>query len=210
MVTCYARHYCRGLAEVAAARGDRKAAKARYEEGVARAMIGKAPLDPIAFSEYAWLLLHDGDLRGARVYLERASDAVNGTLAAGGYVEESQRADILYRLGRVYWALGGMTRTVRWDRAQPRLNLSATGARSAPLSPASCKVGARRMGRCADGLVPERDCCSAFLCSAAALSPWRACGNLLHTNLLPVGASVRPLHARPPHRRVRLVGWLRT
>ena len=122
----------RGLARCALARGDRGAAAHHYEGLVAKALMGRGAAEPWAFAEYGWLLFLDGSSEAARLHMEAALDALlragggaggGGGGGLAGRQEPSPEAlaaadpaiaaavvEYRYKLGRIYWAIGGPLR----------------------------------------------------------------------------------------------------
>eukprot|EP00892_Ulva_mutabilis_P012850 jgi/Ulvmu1/9938/UM058_0021.1 len=95
-------HAARGLAQVAAARGDRAAAKRQYERLLGKALRGLGPSEHWAHGEYGWLLFADGDAAGAQHHLHAAIE-----VAAMADADPAHVADYHFKLGRVLWEKDG-------------------------------------------------------------------------------------------------------
>jgi len=98
----------RGTALVAVERGDLDAALSQYERILGKAALGRGPAEHWAHADYGWLLYQQGDLDHARFHLEKA---INVCEEEGCSATDSQVGEHHYRLGEVYWALGGKLKT---------------------------------------------------------------------------------------------------
>ncbi|KAI8473996.1 MAG: hypothetical protein J3K34DRAFT_518511 [Monoraphidium minutum] len=117
----------RGLAAVALARGDRPAALQLYGELVSKALMGRGTAEHWAFGEYGWLLFESGQADAGRMQLETALDVL---ARAAPLAAEAAAAEYHFKLGRVYWALGGELRRDR-DHAHAQF-LEAAGEDDTP------------------------------------------------------------------------------
>jgi len=98
----------RGIALVAVARGDHDAALSQYERILGKAALGRGPAEHWAHADYGWLLFQDGDMEHAKYHLEQA---VEVSEEEGCSATDSQVGEHRYRLGEVYWSLGGKYQT---------------------------------------------------------------------------------------------------
>jgi tetratricopeptide (TPR) repeat protein len=98
----------RGIALVAVARGDHDAALSQYERILGKAALGRGPAEHWAHADYGWLLFKDGDLEHAKSHLEQA---VEVSEEEGCSATDSQVGEHRYRLGEVYWSMGGKYQT---------------------------------------------------------------------------------------------------
>ena len=94
----------RGIALVEMERGDHDAARSQYERILGKAALGRGPAEHWAHADYGWLLYQDGDLANARIHLEQA---IAVTEEEGCSATDSQVGEHRYRLGEVYWSMGG-------------------------------------------------------------------------------------------------------
>lgn len=98
----------RGTALVAVERGDLDAALSQYERILGKAALGRGPAEHWAHADYGWLLYQQGDLEQARFHLEKA---INVCEEEGCSATDSQVGEHHYRLGEIYWSLGGKLKT---------------------------------------------------------------------------------------------------
>ncbi|GBF94747.1 hypothetical protein Rsub_07630 [Raphidocelis subcapitata] len=98
----------RGLAHVALKRGDTASALQTYGELVSRAMVGRGTAEHWAFGEYGWLLFETGQAESGRLQIEMALDALARAAPVGA---EAAAAEYRWKLGRIYWELGGQLRS---------------------------------------------------------------------------------------------------
>lgn len=98
----------RGTALVAVERGDLDAALSQYERILGKAALGRGPAEHWAHADYGWLLYQRADLEQARFHLENAIRVSEEENCAA---TDSQVGEHHYRLGEVYWALGGKFKT---------------------------------------------------------------------------------------------------
>lgn len=98
----------RGTALVAVERGDLDAALSQYERILGKAALGRGPAEHWAHADYGWLLYQQGDLEHARFHLEKAIEVCE---QEGCSATDSQVGEHHYRLGEVYWSLGGKLKT---------------------------------------------------------------------------------------------------
>eukprot|EP00210_Caulerpa_lentillifera_P003646 g3481.t1 len=101
----------RGLAKVALARGDRLLALRRYEQMMGAGILGKSPIEHSTAAEYGFMLYEDSDTVRAKQYLEKALRILNSIPPP--YDIDRIRAEYQYKLGQVYWTLGGKWRNQR-------------------------------------------------------------------------------------------------
>ena len=95
----------RGIALVAVERGDLDAALSQYERILGKAALGRGPAEHWAHADYGWLLYQQPNrLDQARYHLEQA---IHVSEEEGCAATDSQVGEHHYRLGQVYWALGG-------------------------------------------------------------------------------------------------------
>jgi tetratricopeptide (TPR) repeat protein len=93
---------------VAVERGDLDAALSQYERILGKAALGRGPAEHWAHADYGWLLYQQGDLEQARFHLEKA---INVCEEEGCSATDSQVGEHHYRLGEIYWSLGGKLKT---------------------------------------------------------------------------------------------------
>ncbi|KDD71719.1 hypothetical protein H632_c4508p0, partial [Helicosporidium sp. ATCC 50920] len=150
----------RGVGLIELERGDRAKAKAQYERLLGRAAMGRGACEHWAHADYGWLLFLDGDLPGARQHLEEAVRMGQ----SGAYITDSQLSEHLYRLGEVYWALGGETR----QQPQFALRMFMEAAKVEGHAQASALVG---LGRYYEGVAKNGGAAAALYRKAVALDP---------------------------------------
>jgi len=94
----------RGIALVEVEKGNLDAALSQYERILGKAALGRGPAEHWAHADYGWLLFKQGDKEHARFHLEQS---IHVSEEEGCSATDSQVGEHRYRLGEVYWSLGG-------------------------------------------------------------------------------------------------------
>lgn len=94
----------RGIALVEVEKGNLDAALSQYERILGKAALGRGPAEHWAHADYGWLLFKQGDKEHAKFHLEQS---IHVSEEEGCAATDSQVGEHRYRLGEVYWSLGG-------------------------------------------------------------------------------------------------------